>query len=440
MTAALIDELRWRGLVHQITDEAIARSALDDGAAVYIGFDPTADSLHVGSLLQLVLLMHAQRHGNLPIAVLGGGTGMIGDPSGKSKERNLLGEADLQRNSDGLRRQFERFLNFEGETAARMINNLDWLGPQPLITFLRDVGKHFSVNAMVQRDSVRTRIEGREAGISFTEFSYMLLQAFDFLVLWRDHGCRGQMGGSDQWGNIVSGIDLIRREISRSTEAGDDSAAAKGGAFGITSPLITKRDGSKFGKTEEGNVWLDAEKTSPFRFYQFWINADDADVGDYLRYFTFLSRTAIDGILGEHAQSPHRRVAQRRLANEVTAMVHGDDGLALAQRATEVLFGGDLEGLSAAMLEEIFDSVPSSVLPAMDDGGWPVRSFLVGDGRPFASNGEAKKALRAGAVRVNNKRLAPDFGALVTPDSLIDGRLAVVRHGRKRTFLVRADK
>ncbi len=429
----LLDELRWRGLVHQVTDDAVARKALSEGAAVYIGFDPTADSLHVGSLLQVMLLCHAQRYGCPPIALLGGGTGMIGDPSGKSAERNLLDAQSLQHNAAAIRGQLERFLDFDGSAAATMVNNLKWLKSLDVIGFLRDIGKHFSVNAMVQRDSVRNRIEREGEGISFTEFSYMLLQAYDFYVLWRDHGCRGQMGGSDQWGNIVSGTDLIRRHIAR--QGADDRQPA----FGITSPLVTKRDGSKFGKTEDGNVWLDRNRTSPFRFYQFWINADDVDVGNYLRYFTFLDRTAIDGILGEHAQAPHRRVAQRRLACEVTKMVHGEDSLNLAVRATEVLFGGELQGLSAAMLEEIFDDVPSVQLSsaALDEAGWSLRTFLVGDGRAFGSNSEAKKALKTGAVRLNGQKLQGNVNATVTADTLIDGRLAVVRHGRKRTFLVR---
>lgn len=429
----LLDELTWRGLVHQVTDEALVRQATAEGAAVYIGFDPTADSLHVGSLLQVMLLRHAQRYGCRPIAVLGGGTGMIGDPSGKSNERNLLDKDALQRNADGIRAQLETFLNFEGPHAAALVNNLSWLSELDLIGFLRDVGKHFSVNAMVQRDSVRNRIDRDGEGISFTEFSYMLLQAYDFYVLWRDHGCRGQLGGSDQWGNIVSGTDLIRRHIAR------EGADGRKPAFGITSPLVTKRDGTKFGKTEDGNVWLDPARTSPFRFYQFWINAEDTDVSDYLRYFTFLEKSAIDGILGDHALAPHRRIAQRRLATEVTRLVHGDDGLTLAERATEVLFGGDLAGLSAAVLEEIFDDVPSTAIPPLTDGaaGWPVRDLLVGASRAFVSNGEAKKALKAGAVRLNGVKLAADISAVVGPEQLIEGRLAVVRHGRKRTFVVR---
>ncbi len=433
----LIDELTWRGLIHQVTDQDVARKALDGGAAVYIGFDPTAESLHVGSLLQVMLLKHAQRCGNPPIALVGGGTGMIGDPSGKSAERNLLDDATLDRNAAGMRAQLERFLDFDGAVAARMVNNLDWLGGLSLIAFLRDVGKHFSVNAMVQRDSVRNRLESRESGISYTEFSYMLLQAYDFLALWREQGCAGQLGGSDQWGNIVSGIDLIRRHQARTGEQG------AGPAFGVTSPLITKRDGSKFGKSEAGNVWLDPERTSPFRFYQFWLNAEDDDVVAYLKYFTFLSQDAIASIAAEHAQAPHRRIAQRRLAELVTDMVHGNDGLALARRATEVLFGGDLEGLTAAMLEDIFDDVPSAELSAADrvaddrGDGWPLKLFLVGPGRPFNSNGEAKKALKAGAMRCNGKRIAGGVGDLLTDDDLIEGRLAVIRHGRKRNFLVR---
>ena len=424
----LLDELAWRGLVHQVTDEAVARLAFDAQSSAYIGFDPSGSSLHVGSLLPILTLRRLQLAGHRPIALVGGGTGLIGDPSGKSQERLLLDDDTVRANVDGIHGQLAGFLDFDGANAARMINNLDWLGKVDLLTFLRDIGKHFSINAMVQRDSVRDRLETREQGISFTEFSYMLLQAYDFMVLYRDHGCMAQFGGSDQWGNIVSGIDLIRRlGLSGSTP------------FGVTSPLITTRAGTKFGKTESGAVWLDPKRTSPYAFYQFWINVEDEDVGRYLRFFTFLERAEIEAIELEHAAAPHRREAQRKLAREVTSMTHGKDALEQAERATRVLFTGDVQGLDAATLEEIFADVPSVSLTSgeLEQSHWAVRTWLVGPDRPFASNGEAKKALKAGSVRVNGERLEGDINARLDASQLIEGKLAIIRVGKKRYWLAR---
>ncbi len=424
----LIDELSWRGLCHQVTDEAVARTAFSQPTSAYIGFDPTGVSLHVGSLLPILNLRRLQLAGHTPIALVGGGTGMVGDPSGKSQERTLLGETELRANAVAIGDQLSRFLDFDGPAAARVVDNLDWLGPTGLLTFLRDIGKHFSVNAMIQRDSVRTRLDNREQGISFTEFSYMLLQAYDFMVLYRDHGCQGQLGGSDQWGNIVSGIDLIRRHGLTGLPP-----------FGVTSPLITSKAGTKFGKTEEGNVWLDPNLTSPYAFYQFWINVDDAEAGPYLRYFSFLTQEEIVAIETEHADAPHRRQAQRRLAEEVTALVHGADGLAQAQRATQILFTGDVQGVDSATLEEIFADVPSVNLPEgeLAASDWALRTWLVGDGRPFKSNGEAKKALRAGSVRINGVVPGNAISDTYSRDGLIDGRLAVIKVGKKRYWLAR---
>ncbi len=423
----LLDELRWRGLVHQVTDEEVARAAFASKTSAYIGFDPTGTSLHVGSLLQIMTLMRLQRAGHTAIALVGGGTGLIGDPSGKSAERTLLTDADVRGNADAIRAQLERFLDFDGDNPARMVNNLDWLGGLGLLPFLRDVGKHFSVNAMVQRDSVRTRLEGRNQGISYTEFSYMLLQAFDFAALYRDHGCQAQLGGSDQWGNMVSGTDLIRRA----------GVSDVGQPFAVTSPLITSKSGKKFGKTEEGAVWLDADKTSPYAFYQFWLQTEDADVGPYLRYFTFLDQPAIEAVEAEHAEAPHKRAGQRALAQQVTRLVHGDEGLAQAEAATRVLFTGDVAGVPVATLEQVFAHVPSATVArqTLEDTG--VRALLVGEGRPFSSNGEAKKALKAGSVRVNGERLAADPNAAFT--ELLEGKLAVVRVGKKRYHLIRVE-
>src|SRR5262249_53345312 len=333
-------DLEARGLVHQVTSPDAIELLRATSVTTYIGFDPTADSLHVGSLLPVLALVRLQRAGHNPIAVMGGGTGMIGDPSGKSSERNLLTAELLAANLAGQRKQLERFLDFSGPHAARMVNNLDWLGQLGLIGFLRDIGKHFSVNAMIQRDSVQLRLEGRDQGISFTEFTYALLQAVDFLELFDRFGCRLQMGGSDQWGNITDGVELIRR-------------LRQGTAFGLTMPLVTKADGSKFGKSESGNVWLDPARTSPFAFYQYWLNLPDADVARSLLSFTLLEPATIRDLVRAHEARPEAREAQRTLARSVTTMVHGDGALASVERATSVLFeGGDLRTLSRAELTE----------------------------------------------------------------------------------------
>jgi tyrosyl-tRNA synthetase len=320
-TPLLIDELRWRGLLHDATEGAEAHLA-EAPRTLYIGFDPTGASLHVGTLLPIMALVHAQRAGHTPIALVGGGTGLIGDPSGKTAERKLLTKDQVAANADSIRRQLEHFLDFGAKrNAARLRNNLDWLGGLALVDFLRDIGKHFSVNQMLAKESVKRRIESDESGISFTEFAYSLLQSYDFLELHRREKCSVQMGGSDQWGNITAGIDLVRRM---------DGARA----YGVVSPLITQASGVKFGKTEEGAVWLDAEMTSPFRFYQFWINVDDADAVRYLKYFTLLSTQRVDELTAEMAAAPQSRAAQKALADDVTGRLHGEGGLASAQRAT----------------------------------------------------------------------------------------------------------
>ena len=415
-------DLEARGLVHQTTSSEVAAWLRKGAVTTYIGFDPTADSLHVGSLLPVLALMRLQRAGHHPIAVVGGGTGMIGDPSGRSSERNLLTGEILDANVAGMRAQLERFLDFGGSNAARLVNNLDWLGKLDVISFLRDIGKHFSVNAMIQRDSVKLRLEARDQGMSFTEFSYALMQAYDFLELHDRYGCTLQMGGSDQWGNITDGCELIRR-------------LRQGTAHGLTMPLITKADGSKFGKSESGNVWLDAKRTSPFAFYQFWLNAPDADAVRYLRYFTFLEPAAIEELAVAHAAHPERREAQRTLARAVTGMVHGEAALASAQRATAVLFeGGDLRMLSAEELAEGLGDAPRTKLPAAELDGLDLPSALVRCGLA-PSKGQARVSIEQGAVSLNHEVVKDATRVLRSSDLLAD-RFVVVRRGKKTYALI----
>ncbi|MDE3014835.1 MAG: tyrosine--tRNA ligase, partial [Gemmatimonadota bacterium] len=343
----LLDEYRARDLLQDAT-EGVAEHLLEAPRTIYIGFDPTARSLHLGSLVPIMGLVHAQRAGHTPIALVGGGTGLIGDPSGKAAERQLLTKELAAENAEGIRSQLEHFLDFEVKSNPALVrNNLDWLGDITLVDFLRDVGKHFSVNQMMAKESVKRRIRDEESGISFTEFSYALLQSYDFLELYRREGCTVQMGGSDQWGNITTGIDLVRRMEG-------------GRAFGVTYPLVTNASGAKFGKSETGNVWLDPALTSPFRFYQYWINVEDADAVRYLKFFTLLDRDEIAELADALVKEPHRRAAQRALAEDVTRRLHGQAGLAAAERATKALFGGDIEGLSADEIADVFADVPSS--------------------------------------------------------------------------------
>jgi tyrosyl-tRNA synthetase len=420
---SFLDELSWRGMLHGATEGAADHLAGGSRAA-YIGFDPTASSLHVGSLLQIMVLVHLQRAGHHPIALVGGGTGLVGDPSGKSHERPLLTEAELRENAEGIRRQLEHFLDFGSRTnPARMRNNLDWLGRTNVLAFLRDVGKHFSVNAMLRKDSVRRRIETDEEGISFTEFSYQLLQAADFLHLFEADGCTLQCGGSDQWGNITAGVDLIRRVRGEP-------------AFGVVAPLVTSSTGTKFGKTEAGTVWLDPARTSPFRFYQFWINTDDRDALAYLRFFTLLPEPEIVELDAATAAEPQRRAAQRALAGDVTRRVHGEDGLARAVLASEALFGGALDGLGADDIADIFADVPSSRTP---------RERLAGDGALLVellaetglagSRGDARRAIEGGGIYVNGRR-AQDPQTRVRADQAVEGRYLVLRKGKKSYHLL----
>ena len=416
----LLDDLKWRGVLYDQTPD------LDDHLAegsriAYCGFDPTADSLHVGSLVPVMGLARLQRHGHTPVALVGGGTGLIGDPSGKKDERTLQTREQVDANVAGIRTQLERFLDFEGEHAAQMANNADWLTTIPLTDFLRDVGKHFTIGYMTAKESVKSRVE---SGLSFTEFSYMLLQAYDFLKLYEEQGATIQLGGSDQWGNITAGTELIRR-------------AAGGKAHGFVMPLVTNASGTKFGKTEAGTIWLDAERTSPYRFYQFWFNADDRDVISYLKYFTWLERDEIEALEAEMEANPGRRGAQRALARAVTTLVHGEEATEAAERAGRALFGGDLDALDAKALAEVFEEAPSIELPAdrFDGDGVAVIDLLVEAGLT-ASKGEARRTLQGGGVRVGDDRVE-DIDRTVTRADAVDGAVMVLRKGKKSVALVR---
>ncbi|HEX5110175.1 MAG TPA: tyrosine--tRNA ligase [Vicinamibacterales bacterium] len=415
-------ELTWRGLVYDATEgarDALARESL----SAYIGFDPTASSLHVGSLLQMVALAHLQRYGHSPIAVVGGGTGLIGDPSGKTTERALLTPEQVEANVASIRAQLARFLDFERQpNPARIVNNAEWLTRLSAIEFMRDVGKHFSVNAMLTKDSVKRRLEGEE-GISYTEFSYSLLQAYDFLELHRRVGCTLQLGGSDQWGNITAGMDLVRRVTGAKVH-------------GLVLPLITTATGAKFGKTEAGTIWLDPSRTSPYEFYQFWVNVDDRDAGRYLRFFTFLERARIEEIEQTAAREPEKRHAQRELAREVTRLVHGADEMEQAERAAEKVFKGEIASMSRSELLQVFASVGSAVIPRQAEG-WRLPSLVVQAGLA-TSAGEATRLIRQRAVHVNG-RLLTDEKARVTAADAIEGEFFVVKKGKKELFLLRIE-
>jgi tyrosyl-tRNA synthetase len=416
-----IRELKWRGVLYDHTE---GLEELKGRVVGYIGFDPTAKSLHVGSLLPLITLSRFQRFGNIPIAVIGGGTGLIGDPSGKTKERPLLSKKEIEENIEGIKAQIEKFLDFKAkENPAKLVNNYDWLGEIKLVDFLREVGKHITVSYMLQKESVKNRIQ-REEGISFTEFSYMLLQAYDFLVLYDRENCVLQMGGSDQWGNITAGIDLIRK--------------MRGGrAYGLVFPLITTSSGVKFGKTEEGTVWLDPNLTSPFKFYQFWINTDDADVIRYLKYFTFLGEREIGELEESLKREPEKREPHRVLAREVTRMVHGEDAMRRAERASKVLFGEEIKDLNSMEILEIFSDVPSREIPKerFEGEGYPLVELLVDVGL-FPSKGEARRAINGGGVYVNNIRVS-DAQDKISLSRAIEGKVLILRKGKKNYLLVK---
>ncbi len=419
-------ELSWRGLIYQATDPAhLARWLAEGSRTLYAGFDPTADSLHVGHLVALMVLRRFQRAGHRPIALLGGATGMIGDPSGRSEERNLLALETLQANTAAIEAQVRQVLDFEaGSLSALLVNNYEWMARYGYLDFLRDVGKNFPVNVMLAKDSVKSRLERSDAGLSYTEFSYMLLQAYDFVYLYDQFRCELQIGGSDQWGNITAGIDLARR--MRSVQL-----------YGMTCPLLTKADGTKMGKTEAGAVWLSAARTSPYQFYQYWINVDDADVGRCLRFFTDLCQEEIEALDAARAAQPEKRESQRRLAEELTALIHGQTGLARARRASQVLFGAEIADLSDAELAEIFCDVPSRELPraALAEAGLSVVDALCEAGLA-ASKGEARRTIVQGGAYVNNRRVAsPDLR--LTPADLASESVLVLRTGKKRYALLR---
>lgn len=422
-----LEELEWRGLLHQTTsDEALKTHLLKPGRVGYCGFDPTSDSLTIGNFMPIKMLMHWQRAGHKPIVLMGGGTGLIGDPSGKDAERMLLSREQVEMNIAGQRPIFERLLDFgrSNPHAAVMVNNADWLTQLNYIDVLRDIGKHFSVNAMIQKDSVRERLKNREQGISYTEFSYMLLQAYDFLHLKRAMNCSTQIAGSDQYGNIVAGIDLIRREIGK--DSSNDSEA-----FGVTNPLITKSDGKKIGKTEKGAIWLTADRTTPYAFYQFWINVDDADVQAFLKWFTFIEKHEIEGILQQHQNAPHERIAQRELASHMTELLHGEDALTKVKKASKALFDGSISELSESMLRDVFADVEQTCHD---------RILLSGEGLSMiellpqtslaSSKREARQFLSTGAISINGQRIAEDYQ--LTSRDLLYGQMILIRRGKKK--------
>jgi tyrosyl-tRNA synthetase len=421
--SSLIEEFRWRGLLQDMSEGAAAH--LSSPRAVYIGFDPTSASLHAGNLLPIMALVHAQRHGHHPIPLVGGGTGLIGDPSGKTEERQLLTKEIATANAAGIRAQLEHFLDFGTKTnPARMRNNLDWLGEVRMVDFLRDTGKHFRVNDMLRKDSVRARLEKEETGMSYTEFSYLLLQSYDFLELYRRERCTVQMGGSDQWGNITAGIDLIRRVEGAEAHA-------------VVTPLLTTSTGAKFGKSEAGAVWLDPARTSPYRFYQYWINAADEDAIRYLGLFTLLDLTEVERIGDATRAEPGARHAQRAVAEDVTRRVHGETGLARAQQASAALFGGELSGLSADEIADIFADVPSSEMSRTELGGegMPVVDLLV-RAALAPSKSDARRAIEGGGIYVNGRRIE-QVDARAAAREAIDGRFLVLRKGKKNYALVK---
>ena len=421
----IIEELEWRDLISDCTDREGLQERLAKGPiTLYCGFDPTADSLHVGSLVPLLALRRFQLGGHHPIAVAGGATGSIGDPSGKTAERQLLTHELLKANIEGVKVQLGSFMEFEGvENAAQLVDNADWTAPLSFLDVLRDIGKHFKVNAMVSKESVRARMEDRDVGISYTEFSYMILQALDFHHLCETQDCELQIGGSDQWGNITAGIDLIHRKQNRQ-------------AYGLTLPLITNADGTKFGKTESGAVWLDVNRTSIYQFYQFWVRVDDRDVVRYLKYFTFLSRDEVEELASQHEAEPHARIAHKALAREVTTLVHGEEAVTEAIRASEILFGGELEGITEATFREVAGEVPTCELSTDRFGGeglWLPE--LLHEAGLAQSRGQARKDVKGGGVYVNGKRIDDEQHKLTTSDLMFE-KYVLLRRGKRNYAVV----
>jgi len=426
----LVEELKWRGL-YADSMPGTEEQLLKEATTAYIGFDPTADSLHIGSMVQIILLVHLKNSGHKPIALVGGATGMIGDPSGKSEDRNLLNEETLAKNVAGLKRVLSRFLDFDStdKNAPIMVNNYDWMKEFSFIDFAREVGKRITVNYMMAKDSVKKRFSGEGEGMSFTEFTYQLIQGYDFYHLYKNHNCLLQMGGSDQWGNITTGTELVRR-------MGGENAKA----YALTTPLITKADGSKFGKSEGGNIWLDADKTSVYKFYQFWLNSTDVDAEKYIKIFTFLDKEIIDGLIEEHKVAPHLRVLQRRLAEEITTFVHSKEELEKAIQASNILFGNsssdDLKQLDETTFLEVFDGVPQAEISKNDiENGINIVDVLNEKSGFLKSNGEARRALGENSISVNKEKVTEEF-SLTTKD-LINNQFVLLQRGKKNYFVLR---
>jgi len=427
-----IQELTWRGMVHNMmpgTEEQLKKEM----TTAYLGIDPTADSLHIGHLCGVMMLRHFQRCGHKPLALVGGATGMIGDPSGKSAERNLLDEATLRHNQEAIKKQLAKFLDFDSDVPnrAELVNNYDWTKDVTFLDFAREIGKHITVNYMMAKDSVKKRLNGEARdGLSFTEFTYQLLQGFDYYTLYKDRGCRLQLGGSDQWGNITTGTELIRRKLG-------------GEAYALTCPLITKADGGKFGKTESGNVWLDPERTSPYKFYQFWLNVSDSDAEKYLKIFTFLTKEEIEALVAEHEADPGKRPMQKRLAKELTVMVHSEKDYEAAVEASAILFsnnsGAALHSLDERTLLDIFEGVPRfNVSKAEIEAGVPVLDLLAVKTSVFGSKGEARKMVQGGGVSVNKEKVT-DPAAMIDAGALLGGKYIHIQKGKKNHFLLIAE-
>lgn len=425
-----VEELRWRGMLHQLmpgTEELIQKERV----TAYVGIDPTADSLHIGHLCGVMMLRLFQHCGHKPLALIGGATGMIGDPSGKSQERNLLNEETLAHNINGIKKQLERFLDFDSDApnAAELVNNYDWMKNYSFLEFVRDIGKHITVNYMMAKDSVQKRLNGEARdGLSFTEFSYQLLQGYDFLYLYKTKNCKLQMGGSDQWGNITTGSELIRRTLGPDNEV-----------YALTCPLITKADGRKFGKTESGNIWLDAERTTPYEFYQFWLNVSDEEAARYIKIFTLLGREEVEALIAEHSLDPGRRQLQRRLGEEVTLMVHGREEYEKALAATEILFGKatkeSLLKLDEKTLLAVFSGVPHFEVARAEAVGAKAVDLFAEKTQCFASKGEMRKLVQGGGVSLNKEKLSA-FDKTITEEDLLDGKYLLVQRGKKNYYLI----
>lgn len=428
MKANFVEELKWRGMIHDSmpgTEEHL----LEEMRSAYVGIDPTADSLHIGHLVSIMMLRHFQEAGHRPVALVGGATGMIGDPSGKSAERNLLDEATLRHNEDALKKQLSLFLDFDSDVpnAAQLVNNYDWMKDFSFLAFIRDVGKHITVNYMMSKDSVKKRLSAEaQEGMSFTEFTYQLVQGYDFLHLFRELDCTLQMGGSDQWGNITTGTELIRR-------------IGGGKGFALTCPLITKADGSKFGKTESGNIWLDAKRTSPYRFYQYWLNTSDVDAERYIKIFTLLGKTEIEDLIKAHQEAPHQRALQKRLAEEVTLMVHGKQELENAQQASQILFGKStsesLKALDTETFLDVFEGVPQAVISREKlNTGLDMIAALAAETGFLASNGEARRELKQNSISVNKTKVKEDYS--ISAEDLIADKYVLLQRGKKNYYVL----